>query len=211
LQYNSLNAEVIQSCDGYMNNPIMKRTLRVAVKNLFVVVTGVFFVLLIHFSTRPDNTFLTAAAEYGVYDDTIRSDSTAGFYKEEVIDSIIEFGKTFLGLRYRYGGRTPEGFDCSGYVSYLFGSFGYRLPVSSPGMGGVGEEIPYESARKGDLILFKGRNIQSPTIGHVAIIIDVDSLGVVMLHSNRRGVTIDRYPQMEYYGARYLGVRRVPL
>jgi cell wall-associated NlpC family hydrolase len=143
--------------------------------------------------------------------DTIGADTIGHFYKEQIIDSIIDIGKKYLGLHYRYGGRTPAGFDCSGYVSYLFGKFGYGLPSSSSGMAGVGEEIPLKEARKGDLILFNGRSIRPHSVGHVALIIGVDSLGVTMMHSNHRGVTIDRYPQMDYYRPRFVGVRRVQL
>jgi cell wall-associated NlpC family hydrolase len=143
--------------------------------------------------------------------DTIRSDTSGYFYKEATIDSLIQFGKQFLGLAYHYGGTTPAGFDCSGYVSYLYRHFGYNLPSSSSGMAYVGSEVPYKDARKGDLILFKGRNSASTRVGHVALIINVDSLGVTMMHSCNRGVKIDRYPQMEYYRTRFVAVRRVKL
>lgn len=143
--------------------------------------------------------------------DSVKKDSISHFYKEEMIDSLITLGKKFLGLKYKYGGRTPEGFDCSGYVSYLYGQFGYTLPTASPGMAHVGEAVEYKDARKGDLILFKGRNVSSSYVGHVALIIGVDSLGITMMHSCHRGVLIDRYPQMDYYRARYMGIRRVKL
>jgi murein DD-endopeptidase / murein LD-carboxypeptidase len=143
--------------------------------------------------------------------DSVKPDTIGHFPKEEIIDSIITIGKKYLGLHYRYGGRTPAGFDCSGYVSYLFSQFGYKLPASSPGMAYVGKEVPLKEARKGDLILFNGRSIKSHTVGHVAIIMSVDSSGVTMIHSNHRGVTIDRYPDMQYYRPRFVGVRRVNL
>jgi cell wall-associated NlpC family hydrolase len=156
------------------------------------------------------------AREAGVYKqvfptDSIRADSSKAFIKEEMIDSLILFGKQYLGLAYRYGGTTPAGFDCSGYVSFLFGHFGYSLPTSSSAMATVGEEVDYADVRKGDILLFKGRSTSSPRVGHVAVVIAKDSLGVQMMHSCRRGVIIDRYPQMEYYRARFLGVRRVKL
>ena len=145
--------------------------------------------------------------ESNVPNDTILADSVP-VYKEAMIDSVISFGKTYLGLNYKYGGTTEAGFDCSGYVSFLFSKFGYTFPHSSAGMATVGYEIDYKKARKGDFIYFKGRSTSSSRVGHVALIIAVDSLGVQMLHSNHRGVTIDRYPQMEYYRKRYLMCRR---
>jgi len=150
--------------------------------------------------------------DYGLINaDSVKTDTTGHFYKEEMVDSLIAKGRVFLGLKYKYGGRTPAGFDCSGYVSYLYGQFGYTLPTSSSAMAFVGEDIPYKEARKGDIILFKGRNTSAKYVGHVALIIGVDSLGVTMMHSCQRGVLIDRYPQMDYYRVRYMGIRRVKL
>jgi cell wall-associated NlpC family hydrolase len=143
--------------------------------------------------------------------DSIRPDTAAHFYKEEMIDSLIAFGKQFLGLAYHYGGQSPQGFDCSGYVHYLYEHFGYALPTSSSAMATVGTEVPYKEVRKGDILLFKGRNSASTSVGHVALVIEVDLLGLRMMHSCHRGVLIDRYPQIEYYRSRYLGARRVKL
>jgi hypothetical protein len=173
---------------------------------LLVVISGIFITDIF---SQPGNKFSSKIVPV-IERDSIKTDS-GHFYKEDMIDSLILFGKQYLGLAYHYGGTTPAGFDCSGYVSYLFGHFGYKLPTSSSSMAFVGEEVPYKDARKGDLILFKGRNSSSTHVGHVALIIDVDSLGVTMMHSCHRGVKIDRYPQMEYYRTRYLGVRRVKL
>lgn len=151
---------------------------------------------------------------YGLFlPDSITSDTLGHFYKEEMIDSMITMGKKFLGLRYKSAGRTPAGFDCSGYVSYLYKQFGYKLPRSSPEMASVGENVPFAQARKGDLILFKGRSTSARYAGHVALIISKDSTGISMIHSTTHGgVKIDRYPDGGvYYKLRYLAVRRVKL
>lgn len=189
---------------------IMKREHQLFIKNFAAITLIALFLLMAAFQGRPHE-IAARGFDPSLLSDTSVLDTTPVFEKEEIIDSIIALGKTFMGLRYRYGGRTPAGFDCSGYVSYLFSQFGYKLPTSSSAMINVGDEIPYEESRKGDLILFKGRNAKSPAVGHVAIIIGVDTSGVEMLHSNHRGVTIDRYPQMDYYRPRFVGVRRVKM
>jgi hypothetical protein len=151
---------------------------------------------------------------YEQYNDSIKKDSLNKdtlVYKESMIDSAIAFGKTFLGLKYRYGGGTEAGFDCSGYVSYLFSKFGYELPHSSAGMGTVGYPIDIKEARKGDLILFKGRSTKSSRVGHVALIIAADSGNITMMHSCHRGVLIEKYNNSAYYKARYLMCRRYNL
>lgn len=139
--------------------------------------------------------------------DTIKSDSLAP-YRESLIDSVIAFGKKFLGLRYRYGGYTEQGFDCSGYVSYIFSRFGYSFPRSSPGMATVGYPVDIKSARKGDFIFFKGRSTKSRSVGHVALIIAADSGQITMMHSCQRGVIIEKYNDSQYYKIRYLMCRR---
>lgn len=155
--------------------------------------------------SRPDYTVFTQYND-SIAKDSLKKDSVV--YKEAMIDSAIAFGKKFLGLRYRYGGTTEAGFDCSGYVSYLFSKFGYDLPHSSAGMGTVGYPIDIKEARKGDLILFKGRSTRSPRVGHVALIIEADSGNITMMHSCHRGVLIEKYNNSAYYKARYLMCRR---
>lgn len=139
--------------------------------------------------------------------DSIKADSVK-VYKEALIDSVIQFGKKFLGYKYRYGGYTPEGFDCSGYMSYIFSNHGYNFPRSSSGMATVGYQVDLKDARKGDFIYFQGRSIQSSRVGHVALIIETDSVTITMMHSCRRGVLIEKLAGNDYYTRRFLMVRR---
>ncbi|HNX06680.1 MAG TPA: C40 family peptidase [Bacteroidales bacterium] len=142
--------------------------------------------------------------------DTIAIDSlkTTGF-NEAVIDSVINFGKKFLGLRYKYHGQSPAGFDCSGYVSYIFGKYGYSFPHSSSAMSTLGQKVDLKEARKGDFIFFKGRSSKSSGVGHVALIIKADSGQVTMMHSTcMSGVIIEKYNNNPYYTSRYMGCKR---
>jgi murein DD-endopeptidase / murein LD-carboxypeptidase len=144
--------------------------------------------------------------------DSIVSDSVkTTVHRQFVVDSVISFGKKFLGLRYKYGGTTPVGFDCSGYVSYLFHKFGYTLPHSSSEMSTVGQKIDIKQAQAGDLICFKGRSTKSSRVGHVALIIQADSGQITMMHSCHRGVLIEKYNSSAYYKARFMMCRRVNL
>lgn len=143
--------------------------------------------------------------------DSLAIDSLNCEYKEALIDSIIKLGKIYLGKPYRYHITNTRRFDCSGYVSFIFSKFGYSLPPSSSGMAYVGQKISMEKARKGDLILFKGRSTKSSRVGHVALIIDVDDKGIVMMHSSSRGILIEHYANNDYYKRRYVMCRRLKL
>jgi cell wall-associated NlpC family hydrolase len=81
---------------------------------------------------------------------------------------IIATAEDYLGVRYKWGGNTPnEGFDCSGYVKYVFARQGIQLPRTSREQARAGEKVAarVSSLRQGDLMLFAERS----TISHVAI------------------------------------------
>jgi cell wall-associated NlpC family hydrolase len=141
----------------------------------------------------------------GIPSDTIKKVEN----NEAVVDSVIQFGKKFLGLRYKYRGQSPKGFDCSGYVSYIFGKYGYSFPHSSSAMATLGKKVDLKEARKGDFIFFKGRSTRSSGVGHVALIISADSGQVTMMHSTcMKGVIIEKYNTSAYFKTRYLMCKR---
>jgi cell wall-associated NlpC family hydrolase len=131
--------------------------------------------------------------------------------KEQKIDSMIVFAKEFLGLPYRYKGYDKSGFDCSGYIHYIFKKFGYDIPRSSIGLANIGTEIKLSEVKKGDLLFFQGRNISNKKIGHVSMVIDVDENSVTMIHSTRRGIIIDRLAEINYYKQRFVTARHLSL
>ena len=81
---------------------------------------------------------------------------------------VLTTAKRYLGTRYVFGGTTPRGFDCSGYVQFVFRKHGVRLPRTSRQQAAAGRRLTggLSSLRVGDLLLFatKGRRID-----HVAI------------------------------------------
>lgn len=85
-------------------------------------------------------------------------------------DSIVTFGMKLLGTPYVEGGSSKLGFDCSGFVYYVFQHFKIQVPRSSAQFKNFGKEIPLDSVRKGDILVFLSptRNV----IGHVGIVTD---------------------------------------
>jgi peptidoglycan DL-endopeptidase CwlO len=126
-------------------------------------------------------------------------------------DSVVNYAQEFLGTPYLWAGCSPKGFDCSGFVNYVFARFGYRIERSSSGLSNSGKTIAFEEAARGDLMLFRGTNPSDPTVGHVGIIIDGgDSLRFIHASSSKKhpGVVITDYHRSNY-PSRFVGVRRV--
>ncbi|MFB9841370.1 C40 family peptidase [Mucilaginibacter ginsenosidivorans] len=108
---------------------------------------------------------------------------------------LMYFAQSLIGIPYREASSDPlRGFDCSGFVSYVFKSFNADVPRSSGDYANIGREISIEDARQGDIILFKGTKSYHPhSIGHVAIVYSNEGGKLTFIHSTsgkENGVTI---------------------
>lgn len=114
--------------------------------------------------------------------------------KSESTNVLMEFAKSMIGIRYRYASSNPKkGFDCSGFVSYVFQNFGFKVPRSSREFASSGEAKSLSDAKIGDIILFTGTNSRVRRIGHVGIIYSVNGDDIKFIHSSSggaKGVTI---------------------
>ena len=130
---------------------------------------------------------------------------------KELVDQLLDYAKTFIGVPYLLGASGPERFDCSGFTSYVFREFGYDLPHNS--VMQFRDSQPVESfsdLRKGDLVFFGARN-NIRSIGHVGIVVDVDlDRGMFrFIHaSTSNGVEIQRSTS-PYFMMRYMGAGRI--
>jgi lipoprotein Spr len=125
------------------------------------------------------------------------------------IDSLISYAFSFEGKKYRRGGTTVNGFDCSGFTMTVFGHFGVKLPHTSAGQALVGVEVPVKQISKGDLIYFRGRNSAQSRIGHVGIVITERGEPVKFIHSSTsEGIRVDRM-DAPYYKKRYVKTMRL--
>jgi lipoprotein Spr len=143
---------------------------------------------------------------------TEKKDSAAG--PPTKADTIIVFAKKYLGTRYCYGSCSPKnGFDCSGFLYFVFKENGITLPRSSYELGNYGKKIPLSEARKGDIILFRGTNARNPRIGHAVLVISEEGqpLKFIQSSSNTKhgGVIISGYKDSNYYEKRFVKVIRV--
>jgi len=128
-----------------------------------------------------------------------------------VPDSLVTFGKSLVGTPYLYASTDPEnGFDCSGFITYVFNHFGIAVPRSSVDFTNVGIEIPKEFASPGDLILFTGTDSTIRIVGHMGIVESNERGNLLFLHSTSGkayGVVIS--PLNGYYEKRFVKVIRV--
>lgn len=129
----------------------------------------------------------------------------------KLAEDMISFAKTHLGTRYRHGGKTPAGFDCSGFTGYVFNKFGFKLGASSGDQFLQGTPVEKKSdVMPGDLLFFNGRAVGG-RIGHVGIAIDYDPETdvITFIHSsNSTGISIDK-TSAPYYSRRFRGIRRI--
>ena len=126
------------------------------------------------------------------------------------IDIIINFGKTLLGKPYKYVVTNGKILDCSGFISYIYGHNGFDLPRSSASLAVLSEKISISEIKKGDLMFFKGRNINSEKVGHVSMVISVEGDIIEMMHSCNSGIIIEKYNNNKYYTSRFLYAGRLP-
>jgi len=124
-------------------------------------------------------------------------------------DSVINFGRNYMSLPYRFGGNTPAGFDCSGFTSYVFRNFGYELNRSSRDQASQFSAINKQELQIGDLVFFEGYR-HNGIVGHVGIVTETKPNGEFnFIHSSiKRGVTISSSEE-QYYGSRYVKGGRV--
>ena len=128
-------------------------------------------------------------------------------YSEDLVEQLIQTASENIGTRYRSGGITKEGFDCSGLMCYTFNNCDIKLPRSSAEMASYGTKINTEAAQKGDLIFFKTRG--SGRINHVGMVVEVLDGEIKFIHSATHGGVIISSTKESYYQRNFAQVNRV--
>jgi len=117
--------------------------------------------------------------------------------------TVVSDAMSYMGVPYVFGGNTPSsGFDCSGYVRYVFANAGIYLPRTADVQYNCGYAVSTSELAPGDLVFFE---TYCPGPSHVGIYVGD---GNFIHASSSRGVTISSLSS-SYYSAHYLGARRV--
>ncbi|MDR0427848.1 MAG: C40 family peptidase [Dysgonamonadaceae bacterium] len=129
--------------------------------------------------------------------------------KNKEVKKILDYAYKFKGAPYKYAGATPKGFDCSGYVYYVFKNFNYILPKGSVNQSKVGRAVKRNHLQPGDLVFFAGQNADSSQIGHVGIVVETyKDNRFKFIHASGRGVVED-WSTAKYWAQRYRKARRI--
>lgn len=128
----------------------------------------------------------------------------------DTVNAIVDYSRSFLGTRYRYGGNTPQGFDCSGFMVYIFKNFSVDLPRTGTEQYHSYPNVKRKNIKKGDLVFFAGRR-HGKRIGHVGMVVSdsVENGVFEFIHSStQRGVIVSKSSE-PYYASRYISAARV--
>ncbi len=159
-----------------------------------------------------DTTEITVILE--TYDNESKSAPDDGSYlesgafsdaMEHIRSKIREIALAYLGTPYRWGGTTPNAFDCSGFVKYIYNKVGIRLPRTAREQIKVGNPVKNGYWETGDLVFF---DIDKGYVSHVGMYLG----DYKFIHAARPGVgvTVGTLKQ-KYYRDRYVGARRFNL
>jgi cell wall-associated NlpC family hydrolase len=112
---------------------------------------------------------------------------------------VVGIAMQYLGTPYVWGGASPGGFDCSGFVMYVYAQVGVSLPHNAAAQFGYGVAVPSDQLQPGDLVFFDG-------LGHNGIYIG----GGQFVHSPHSGDVVKISSLYDsWYAATYVGARRI--
>ncbi len=111
---------------------------------------------------------------------------------------VVGIAMQYLGIPYVYGGSTPAGFDCSGFVMYVYAQVGVSLPHNAAAQYGYGSPVSRSQLQPGDLVFFNG-------LGHNGIYIG----GGQFIHSPHTGDVVKISSLSGWYSSTWVGARRL--
>lgn len=127
------------------------------------------------------------------------------------VSELLDFARNMEGVPYKYGSIDPNvGFDCSGFITYVFNHFGIKVPRASVDFTNIRHEVPIDQARPGDLILFTGTDSTIRIVGHMGIILTHIGDDVVFIHSTSgKAMGVTETPFDRHYRSRYIKTIRI--
>ncbi|NOY47930.1 MAG: C40 family peptidase [Chlorobi bacterium] len=128
--------------------------------------------------------------------------------KNSKADNIINYAITFSGTRYKYGGTTNKGMDCSGLIYISFKKEAIALPRVSRDMAKQGQQITLQKAKKGDLLFFKTSK-NGKDINHVGLIVNSENGNIKFIHATTSKGVITSSLSEPYWKLAFIEVRQI--
>jgi len=140
--------------------------------------------------------------------ETENSDTESDTSPKSKAYGIVEYAQQFLGVRYKFGGATRAGFDCSGLVFESFRAYDIILPRISRDMAKNGDKIPLKKVEKGDLLFFKTGNRRND-ISHVGLVVSSENGDIEFIHATTRAGVIISSISEDYWERTFAEARRI--
>jgi len=123
-------------------------------------------------------------------------------------DDIVDYAQQFEGVRYKYGGTTKKGMDCSGLIQTSYKSESVLLPRTTNDLAKSGDWVDLKEVEKGDLLFFATKK-NSRKVNHVGIVTNVNKDDVEFIHaSTSKGVITSKLKERYWY-LTFVQARRV--
>lgn len=135
---------------------------------------------------------------------SVTGGETAKSYNRQRGEMVVETAKKYIGTPYAYGGMSPSGFDCSGFVKYIYSQYDVDLYRTAAGQSNNGYVISKDELRPGDLVFFA--TDYSGRISHSGIYVGDGNF----IHSPKPGQRVEIITMSSgYYASTYVCARRI--
>lgn len=163
--------------------------------------------LMITFSNcKSSKRIVTTKSKTAKIDSRTKNNTTTTYNPQA--DKIVNQALKFEGVKYKYGGTTTKGMDCSGLIVTSFGSEDIALPRSTGDLSTTGDWVDIKQVVKGDLLFFATRK-NSRKVNHVGIVTSAREGFVEFIHSSTSsGVMVSNLAEKYWYFA-FVQARRV--
>lgn len=167
-------------------------------KKVVTSMTKIFDPILIHKPIKEDEIDLVIG-DSAIKDSNVTSIPVPNAHEDV---ALVQDAKEQLGVPYKWSGTTPQGFDCSGFTSFVHNQNSVSIPRRSEDQYTKAKKVKRKHVQPGDLVFFK----KNGKVNHVGVIISTGNDDLVMIHSSTsKGVILTNVEESEYWKSKIHG------